>query len=111
MAEEHDHNPHIPVVSSIEPHQRAFAQNCDILQLTDTDLLALQDDVDSAYDEAEDLESSVLCCHTPFLPNTRWNSATTSLRSSIHDYIYENGRRYHAYRAGQYWYDCKECIS
>ncbi|KAL4813779.1 S-adenosyl-L-methionine-dependent methyltransferase [Aspergillus spinulosporus] len=27
----------------------------------------------------------------------------TSLRSSIVDYRYENGRRYHAYRAGSYW--------
>jgi methylase of polypeptide subunit release factors len=26
----------------------------------------------------------------------------TSLRSSILDYKYENGRRYHAFRAGQY---------
>ncbi|KHN94348.1 uncharacterized protein MAM_07777 [Metarhizium album ARSEF 1941] len=29
-------------------------------------------------------------------------SHTTSLRSSAFDYTYENGRRYHAYRAGQY---------
>lgn len=27
----------------------------------------------------------------------------TSLRSSIFDYHYENGRRYHAYHAGAYW--------
>lgn len=26
-----------------------------------------------------------------------------SLRSSIVDYVYENGRRYHAYHAGTYW--------
>lgn len=30
-------------------------------------------------------------------------SEITSLRSSITDYIYENGRRYHAYHAGAYW--------
>lgn len=30
-------------------------------------------------------------------------SDVTSLRSSITDYIYENGRRYHAYHAGSYW--------
>lgn len=29
-------------------------------------------------------------------------SDTTSLRSSLLDYVYENGRRYHAYRSGQY---------
>jgi hypothetical protein len=28
---------------------------------------------------------------------------TTSLRSSILDYHYENGRRYHAYHSGAYW--------
>ncbi|GAB1201983.1 hypothetical protein APSETT445_000581 [Aspergillus pseudonomiae] len=28
----------------------------------------------------------------------------TSLRSSITKYYYENGRRYHAYHAGAYWY-------
>ncbi|KAL4900133.1 hypothetical protein BDW74DRAFT_188678 [Aspergillus multicolor] len=32
-----------------------------------------------------------------------YNSELTSLRSSIVDYRYENGRRYHAYRAGAYW--------
>ncbi|KAL3433545.1 S-adenosyl-L-methionine-dependent methyltransferase [Aspergillus tetrazonus] len=32
-----------------------------------------------------------------------YNSELTSLRSSIVDYRYENGRRYHAYRAGSYW--------
>jgi len=29
-------------------------------------------------------------------------SETTSLRSSIKNYVYENGRRYHAYRPGEY---------
>ncbi|KAL3466923.1 S-adenosyl-L-methionine-dependent methyltransferase [Aspergillus heterothallicus] len=32
-----------------------------------------------------------------------YQSDLTSLRSSIMDYRYENGRRYHAYRAGAYW--------
>ncbi|EAW12408.1 class I SAM-dependent methyltransferase [Aspergillus clavatus NRRL 1] len=31
------------------------------------------------------------------------DSEVTSLRSSVVDYIYENGRRYHAYHAGAYW--------
>lgn len=30
-------------------------------------------------------------------------SEMTSLRSSITDYFYENGRRYHAYHSGSYW--------
>lgn len=30
-------------------------------------------------------------------------SEITSLRSSIIDYVYENGRRYHAYHSGSYW--------
>lgn len=30
-------------------------------------------------------------------------SETTSLRSAVRNYIYENGRRYHSYRAGTYW--------
>ncbi|KAF7590911.1 hypothetical protein BBP40_002217 [Aspergillus hancockii] len=34
---------------------------------------------------------------------TTTDSEVTSLRSSIADYIYENGRRYHAYHAGSYW--------
>lgn len=29
-------------------------------------------------------------------------SSTASLRSSIYDHVYENGRRYHSFRAGQY---------
>ncbi|KAL2811980.1 S-adenosyl-L-methionine-dependent methyltransferase [Aspergillus granulosus] len=32
-----------------------------------------------------------------------YQSDLTSLRSSIMDYRYENGRRYHSYRAGAYW--------
>ncbi|KAL4879871.1 S-adenosyl-L-methionine-dependent methyltransferase [Aspergillus karnatakaensis] len=32
-----------------------------------------------------------------------YQSELTSLRSSILDYRYENGRRYHSYRAGSYW--------
>ncbi|KAL2784371.1 S-adenosyl-L-methionine-dependent methyltransferase [Aspergillus keveii] len=32
-----------------------------------------------------------------------YQSDLTSLRSSIVDYRYENGRRYHAFRAGAYW--------
>lgn len=31
-------------------------------------------------------------------------SLTTSLKSSIWDYHYENGRRYNAFRKGTYWY-------
>jgi hypothetical protein len=30
-------------------------------------------------------------------------SETTSLRSAVLNYVYENGRRYHSYRAGAYW--------
>lgn len=30
-------------------------------------------------------------------------SDTTSLRSAAMSYLYENGRRYHSYRAGSYW--------
>ena len=41
-------------------------------------------------------------------PNDEFDSQSsgserTSLRSSIADYVYENGRRYHAYHAGEYW--------
>lgn len=46
--------------------------------------------VDTAYPEGDfDAASSA--------------SESTSLRSSILDYVYENGRRYHAYHAGEYW--------
>ncbi|KAF2176547.1 S-adenosyl-L-methionine-dependent methyltransferase [Zopfia rhizophila CBS 207.26] len=30
-------------------------------------------------------------------------SETTSLRSNVATYVYENGRRHHSYRAGSYW--------
>jgi len=30
-------------------------------------------------------------------------SETTSLRSSIFNHVYENGRRYNSYRNGAYW--------
>lgn len=32
-------------------------------------------------------------------------SDTTSLNSEITSYRFENGRRYHAYKEGAYWYD------
>jgi len=31
-----------------------------------------------------------------------WDSDTTSLSSSVYNHVYENGRRYHAYREGNY---------
>ncbi|GAB1193960.1 hypothetical protein APSETT444_003197 [Aspergillus pseudonomiae] len=31
------------------------------------------------------------------------DSEVTSMRSSVANYVYENGRRYHAYHAGSYW--------
>lgn len=34
-------------------------------------------------------------------------SQTTSLRSSIYNFVYENGRRYHTYRQGVYWYELR----
>ena len=30
-------------------------------------------------------------------------SETMSLRSSIFEHVYENGRRYHSYKQGAYW--------
>lgn len=31
-------------------------------------------------------------------------SETMSLRSSVMEHVYENGRRYHSFRQGAYWY-------
>lgn len=45
------------------------------------------DDVDSAYGGDDDQRSE-----------------TTTLCSAITKYVYDNGRRYHAYRYGAYWY-------
>lgn len=47
-----------------------------------------ESDGDGFSDTASDYQSDV--------------SATTSIGSSVFDYQYDNGRRYHAYRAGQY---------
>lgn len=48
----------------------------------------VESDGDGFSDTASDYRSDV--------------SATTSIGSSVFDYQYENGRQYHAYRAGQY---------
>ncbi|KAK7560064.1 S-adenosyl-L-methionine-dependent methyltransferase [Phyllosticta citricarpa] len=51
----------------------------------------------------------VLCCRKSrpqqfsLHPHANHCSDTTSLRSCIWDYQYENGRRYNAYRYGSYW--------
>lgn len=47
-------------------------------------------EVDEAYDRQQDDGASSLY------------SDTTSVSSSVKDYVYENGRRYHAYREGKY---------
>lgn len=44
-------------------------------------------EADSAYGDDSDRESQ-----------------TTSLKSSVTNYVYENGRRYHAFRQGTYWF-------
>jgi hypothetical protein len=49
----------------------------------------IQPDLDDHFDANEDYQSGV-------------ESATTSITSSIFEYQYENGRRYHAYKAGTY---------
>lgn len=38
---------------------------------------------------------------------TKFSSAsdTTSIKTDICAYRFENGRRYHAYKAGAYWYE------
>ncbi|KAB8248064.1 S-adenosyl-L-methionine-dependent methyltransferase [Aspergillus flavus] len=51
---------------------------------TDLDVVEVDTDAESGYGESAQSE---------------W----TSLRSSIMNYHYENGRRYHAYHAGSYW--------
>lgn len=48
--------------------------------------MAEESDVDSAYAESVGAYSE-----------------STSLSSSVFDYKYENGRRYHSYKAGQYF--------
>ncbi|KAI9764040.1 MAG: hypothetical protein M1840_008916 [Geoglossum simile] len=50
-----------------------------------------QDDPDADYADDSGIESSS-------------DSDTTSLASFITKYRWENGRRYHAYRDGEYWY-------
>lgn len=50
---------------------------------------AAQIAVDTNPEEGYDIEDSA--------------SEITSLRSSITNYVYENGRRYHGFREGAYW--------
>lgn len=52
----------------------------------DNPLQVDDDDADSSYGGEDDHQSQ-----------------TTSLKSSITNYVYENGRRYHSYREGSYW--------
>lgn len=47
--------------------------------------------------EAEDDQDYLLSDNA-----SSFNSDTTSVASSIYNYTYENGRRYHAFRAGKY---------
>lgn len=37
-------------------------------------------------------------------------SETNSLYSTITKYVYENGRRYHSYRYGTYWYSSNSVL-
>jgi hypothetical protein len=58
----------------------------------------MSDDATTTTDFIEpDLEE-----HTDADYQTGLESSTTSLSSSIFAYEYENGRRYHAYKAGTY---------
>lgn len=61
---------------------------CLVSHMADTDQtgsILIDSDRDSSYGESDAA------------------SETTSLRSAVRNYIYENGRRYHSYRAGTYW--------
>jgi len=59
-----------------------MAQNAETIPVDET-----LNDADSAYGDEGDAASE-----------------TTSLYSAITKHVYENGRRYHSYRAGAYWY-------
>jgi hypothetical protein len=48
--------------------------------------IVIEDDVDSAYG-GEDSEADT----------------TTTLKSAVTNYIYDNGRRYNSFRSGSYW--------
>lgn len=43
------------------------------------------------------------CMESACSPFYTYHRDLASLRSSIYNYHYENGRRYHAYHAGSYW--------
>src|SRR4051794_20812217 len=55
------------------------------LEDTATTTYSTADDYDSAWEEQTDL-----------------SNYTASLISQVKDYLYENGRRYHSYREGEY---------
>ncbi|GAB1321060.1 Secondary metabolism regulator LAE1 [Madurella fahalii] len=56
--------------------------------------LQIDDDLNNNSDTASDTDSAYV--------SLGGSSRTGSITSSITDYVYENGRRYHAYRSGQY---------
>lgn len=61
--------------------------------LTPADISWVDDTIDAINDPAE---ADVLSDGASF------NSDVTSLTSTAFDYTYENGRRYHSFRAGKY---------
>lgn len=57
-------------------------------------MVAFPQDVDIEADTAASIDSAI--------SDTSSTSLTASLSSSVKDYVFENGRRYHKYREGQY---------
>lgn len=60
---------------------------------------------DSSQDALENEQTILVGSdHDSVYSDADLDSLTASLTSSIFAHTHENGRRYHAYRAGSYWY-------
>jgi len=88
-----------PVTPPLLPHDSALSLATHVPDSSeheeDIDLTTTEDEQDNTFDDSDSaFGGSLIGCDTD------------TLASYITDYRYENGRRYHAYRDGEYWVTC-----
>ncbi|TKW50189.1 Trans-aconitate 2-methyltransferase [Colletotrichum tanaceti] len=83
----------VPIFPDLSAEQQV-SESSEATTQAESSIVADSDELDSAFDETDPSDAG-------YASDSATN-ASTSIESSVRDYMYENGRRYHRFREGQY---------
>lgn len=83
----------VPIFPDLSTEQQV-SEASEATSQAESSIVADSDELDSTFDETDPSDAG-------YASDSATN-ASTSIESSVRDYMYENGRRYHRFREGQY---------